>query len=379
MELLVIGSGLSGAVVAHKFAKKGKKVLILEKRDHLAGNVYDKKISGVTTHMYGPHIFHTNNEEVNKFMNNFWELNGFKNIVEGSVKDLIIPIPFNFIGIERFFTEEAEEIKEKLISKYGKESRVGIADLLKEDDEQLKRVANFVYENVFLNYTTKMWGKKPNEIDPSVLKRVPVVIGYNNRYFSDKFEGVPKEGYTKAVENMLDHKNIEVRLSVNATDVLELKDGKIFFEEKEVTCPIVYTGALDELFNYEFGDLTYRSLRFEFIEEPLKKYQSTAVVNYPAHPTMTRITEYKNMTFEESDTTIISKEYPGQYERGSKDFGVPYYPMANDESRKQYEKYSNKLKEYSNIYPLGRLARFQYLNMDQIVDNALTLAKELLE
>ena len=379
MELLVIGSGLSGAVIANKFAKKGKKVLVLEKRNHIAGNVYDKKISGVTTHMYGPHIFHTNNEEVNTYMKQFWTLNDFKNKVEGMVQDMIVPIPFNFTGVERFFIEEAEEIKAKLIDKYGENNRVTIFELLSNNDEQLKKVANFVYKNIFENYTTKMWGVHPNDIDQSVLKRVPIITGYGTRYFSDKYEGVPTEGYTSAVQKMLDHKNIEVKLNTNAVDILELKDGKVFIDNVEIKCPIIYTGALDELFNFEYGELSYRSLKIDFEEEPVKKFQSTAVVNYPAHPKMTRITEYKNMTFEETETTIISKEYPGEYSRESKDFNIPYYPMANDESRKQYDKYLKKLNEFKNIYPLGRLARYKYLNMDQIVYDSLELTKQLLD
>lgn len=378
MKLLVIGSGLSGAVLANRFAKAGNKVLVLEKRKHIGGNIYDEKVNGLTVHKYGPHIFHTNDDKVAKYMNHFWELNEFKNKVEGEVKGKVVPIPFNFTGIDKFWPNEAEEIKEKLTSKFGKDSRISIFDMLEVHDEQLKMVADFIYKNIVENYTSKMWGKKPTEIDASVIKRVPVTIGYGARYFSDKYEGVPKEGYTAAIEKMLDHKNIEVRTNVNAVDVLELMDHKIFFEEVEVKCPIIYTGALDELFQYKFGELSYRSLAFEHESLDVKHFQATAVVNYPAHPKMTRITEYKNMTFEESDNTVISKEYPGKFERKSKLFNVPYYPMATDESRKQYSKYEEEVKRFENVYPLGRLAQYKYLNMDQIVANALELAEELL-
>lgn len=378
MNLLIIGAGLSGAVLANKFAKAGKKVLVIEKRDVVAGNAFDQKVNGITVHKYGPHIFHTNNEEVYKYMNNFWELNGFKNRVEGKVKDEIVPIPFNFTGIEKFWPDQATEIKEKLIAKFGMDSRITIFQMLEEKDEQLKMVADFIYENIVENYTSKMWGKKPTEIDASVIKRVPVTIGYGSRYFSDKYEGLPKDGYTAAVKKMLDHKNIEVRTGVNAVDLLEMTNSKIYIDDKEVTCPIIYTGALDELFGYKYGALSYRSLVFEFEQINEKRIQNTAVVNYPAHQTMTRITEYKNMTLEESEGTIISREYPGAFDKDSTNYNVPYYPMATDESREQYEKYSQELKRYKNIYPLGRLAEFKYLNMDQIIANALDLAKKLL-
>lgn len=378
MKLLVIGSGLSGAVLANKFARAGKKVIVLEKREQIAGNVFDKKISGVTVHKYGPHIFHTNNEEVNKYMNQFWKLNEFKNRVEGKVVGQLIPIPFNFLGIDKFWPNESTEIKNKLILKFGEDTKITIFQMLEEKDEQLKKVADFIYKNIIENYTSKMWGKKPSEIDESVIKRVPITIGYGTRYFSDKYEGIPKEGYTSAVAKMLDHKNIEVRLNINAVSVLEVKDSKIYFENLEVTCPIIYTGALDEFFGYKYGALSYRSLKFRFKELQQKQYQNTAVVNYPADEFMTRITEYKNMTFEDTESTIISIEYPGAFDVKSEDYNVPYYPMANDKSRAQYNKYKKIADNYENFYPLGRLAEFKYLNMDQIVANALELANKIL-
>lgn len=379
MDLLVIGSGLSGAVVAHKYAKAGKKVVILEKREHVAGNIYDHKIDGILVHKYGPHIYHSNNEKASKFMESFWELNDFRNKVEGYVQGELVPIPFNFVGIERFWPEKAMAIKDKLISKYGKDSRVGIMELLNQDDEDLKEVASFVYKNVFENYTTKMWGISPTEIDKSVMARVPVIIGYQDTYFSDKYEGLPWEGFTTAIERMLDHPNIEVRLNVNAVDVLEVKETKIFFEDLEVTCPIIYTGPLDELFAYEFGVLDYRSLDITFETLHQDKLQNTAVVNYPAHPEMTRISEYKNMTHQVvKGKTVISREFPGKFELDSERFGTPYYPMMTDDSRNKYNKYMERATKFPHLVLLGRLATYKYLNMDQAIALALETAEKLL-
>ena len=380
IDLLVIGAGLSGSVIANKAAKKGKKVLVLEKRDHIGGNVYDKKIDGVLSHMYGPHIFHTDDEEVYKFMSDYWELNDYQHLVEAKVQDFIVPLRFNFKGIDKIFPLEAEEIKRKLVNKYGQDSRVTILDLRKQDDPQLKKVADFVYENIFYNYTKKMWGKSPEEIDQSVTNRVPIVIGYNSRYFSNKYEGLPKDGYTSAVEKLLDHKNIEVRTSINAVDELELKDDAIYFELKKLTCPIIYTGAIDELFAFKEGVLNYRSLNISFSSIPLDQVQSTAVLNDPNHPEITRTTEYKLMTLQKDakNQTVISTEIPGKYDPNSKDFAVPYYPFADEKSRSQYNKYLELAKKYKNLHMLGRLATYQYLDMDKTIKQALDKAKEIL-
>ena len=380
IDLLIIGAGLSGAVVANKAAKKGKKVLILEKRNQIGGNVYDKKIDGVLTHMYGPHIFHTDDKEVYDFMNNFWELNNYKHIVEAKVNDLIVPLRFNFTGIDKIFPIESEEIKAKLINKYGKDSKVTILELREQDDPQLQKVADFVYENIFYNYTKKMWGKSPEEIDRSVTDRVPIVIGYNTRYFSNKYEGLPKEGYTSAITKLLDHKNIEVRTGVNAVNELELKEDAIYFEFKKVNCPIIYTGAIDELFSFKKGVLNYRSLNFSFSTIPLDQVQATAVLNDPNHPKITRTTEYKLMTLQEGikNKTVVSTETPGKYVPDSKDFDVPYYPFADEESRSQYQKYLTLASKYKNLHMLGRLATYQYLDMDKTIKQALEKAKQIL-
>ena len=379
MDILIIGAGLSGATMAVKYARAGKKVLLLEKRYQVAGNVFDAEINDVMVHTYGPHIFHTDNEEVHKFMSDFWELNSYKNVVEGEVLDKVVPLPFNFAGIDKFWPNETEEIKRVLTEEYGKDARVSINELLKNENETVKEIAQFVFKNIFENYTTKMWGISPDKIDKSVLDRVPVVIGYKNTYFSNKFEGVPKEGYSKAVINMLNHKNIEVRFGVDAIEELDIRDSKIFFEDLEVTCPIIYTGPIDALFNYSEGDLTYRSLDINFETIKRTQYQSVAVLNMPAHPTVTRIVEYKNMTHQEiKGVTVISREEPGKYKRDDSKFGIPYYPMANDESRTQYDKYVRKANKYENLHLVGRLATFKYLDMDKTIAGALAKAKELL-
>ena len=378
MDILVIGSGLSGAIIANGFANEGKKVLVLEKRPNIGGNIYDLKENGVTKHVYGPHIFHTDNSRVAKYMEQFWELNNYRNEVNASVRGEIVPIPFNFTSLEVFWPNQFEEIKELLINKYGADKRVSVATLMSEKNPLLNKVANFIFDNVFLNYTVKMWDKKPSEIDASVMSRVPMLVtGYATTYFENKYEGIPKEGFTSAIAKMLDHKNIEVKLNVDATEVLKFKDQKIYLNNKEVKVPVVYSGPLDELFKYKHGVLKYRSLEIKFETLNQEKFQDTAVVNYPAHPEMTRITEYKTFLNEKSDVTILSREYPGDFDLKSDRFNIPYYPFANDESREQHDVYMQMAKEYTNLVPVGRLATYRYLNMDQAIEIALDKLKEL--
>ena len=373
MDLLVIGSGLSGAIIAHNYAIRNKKVLILEKRGNIGGNVFDKKIKGITTQIYGPHIFHTDNERVVEFMSQFWTLNSFKNKVRASIKGHSIPIPFNFEGIDTFFSDQSDEIKQKLIKKYGQNSRVGILELLNQKDKQLQEVANFVYKNIFENYTTKMWGISPKEIDQSVMKRVPVVIGYDDRYFSNKYEGIPVGGFTSAVQKMLDHENIKLQLNIDAKEVLTIKDNQIFYQGQKINCPVIYTGPIDELFDYEHGVLNYRSLDIKFESINKSNFQKSGVVNYPDDPKMTRITEYKTLTQEQDhQKTIISKEFPGKFDLKSEKFNKPYYPMMTEESKKQYNIYKNKAQQVKNLFLVGRLATYQYLDMDVAIDKALS-------
>ncbi len=376
-DILIVGAGLSGAVIAHELALSGKKILLLEKRDVVAGNVYDKRIENINVHCYGPHIFHTNNDEVYKYMSQFWELNNFSNKVEAQVKNNLIPVPFNFAGIDLFFPNEKDKLKEELIKEFGKGSRVSIFELLNSKNESINKVAKFVYENVFLNYTTKMWGLKPNQLGDDVMKRVPVVLSYDDKYFHDKYEGVPKQGYTTAIKKMLDHPNIEVKTNIDASSLLKLEDGVIYYEGKPIDKKIIYSGPIDELMKFKFGELPYRSLFIDFKTIDKESYQKTAVVNYPNEKKITRITEYKKMTFDISKKTIISVETPGAYDKNSKLFSTPYYPLTTEFGKSKHNLYLEELKKYPNLIPIGRLATFKYINMDQAVLLALNCAKEL--
>lgn len=378
MKFTIIGAGISGVVIARKLAEQGHEITIYEKRNHIAGNMYDYEKDGILIHKYGPHIFHTSKDNVIEFVEQFWKLNNFRNVVEGYVNNKLVPIPFNFKSIDISFPEQAEQIKNKLKELYPDKETIPILELKKSNDPLIRNVAQFVYENLFLNYTTKMWNLKPDEIDESVTARIPIILSYRNTYFNDKYEGLPLDGYTKAIERMLDHPNIKIHLNTDANNLISFNSDQILINNEESI--VIYTGPLDKLFNNKYGSLDYRSLFFSFETLNQTKFQDTAVVNYPADPTMTRITEYKNMTLQIVDgKTVIGKEFPGTYSENDNKWNEPYYPLATNEAREKYNKYFELSKQYKNLYLCGRMALYKYINMDQAIDDALKLAKELIE
>ncbi|MGL5590532.1 MAG: UDP-galactopyranose mutase [Metamycoplasmataceae bacterium] len=377
-KIIIIGAGISGAVLARVLAEKDFDVEIVEKRKTIGGNLFDEKIKGIMVHKYGPHIFHTSKQDVIKFMNRFWKLNKFKNIVEGYVDDKLVPIPFNFKSIDICFPNEKEKIKKALLEKYPNKENITILELFKDKDPLINKVATFIYKNLFENYTTKMWNLKPEEIDASVTARIPVILSYKDTYFNDEYEGVPEDGYLKTIQRILDHKNIKFSVNENGINYLNFNENTISFKDDE-NCLVIYTGPLDALFKNKYGILDYRSLDIKIEEVNKAKFQETAVVNYPAHPTMTRITEYKNMTFDVNpNVTIISREYPGTYSPDSKNFHEPYYPLATDVARSKYLKYKKLADKFDNLYLLGRLANYKYINMDQAVEDALIMANDII-
>ena len=374
---IIIGTGFAGAVVARELAEqRGETVLIIDSRNHIGGNCYDCNDEyGILIHQYGPHIFHTNMKHVYDYLSRFTEWYNFQHEVVGNVHGKMLPIPFNLNTLHMVYDKEkADRLEKILIEAYGEGARVPILELMKHPLQEIRDIADYVYENVFLHYTMKQWGKSPKDIDPSVSGRVPVVLSYDNRYFQDEYQGLPLHGFTPLFEKMLSHQNIKVRLSCKAKDILTFKDNKVMFDGKEYTGRIIYTGALDELFDCQFGRLPYRSLRFECEHFKQAFVQPKGVVNYTVSEDYTRITEYKYLTnqMDEEETTIM-KEYPMDY-RGAKG-EIPYYAINNEKNQKLYEQYAELASKIDNFYVLGRLAEYKYYNIDAIVDRALTLAK----
>lgn len=380
-DSIVIGCGFAGAVVARELAeKKGQNVLILDARSHIGGNCYDRPDEhGILIHQYGPHIFHTNSKRVYDYLSRFTEWYSYRHEVVGNVYGKELPIPFNLNTLEMVYGERAAHLEKLLIGYFGEGARVPILELMNHENEELQEIAQYVYENVFLKYTMKQWGKSPKEIDPAVSGRVPVLLSRDNRYFQDTYQGLPRHGFTSLFEKMLDAKGIEVRLNCEAKEVLTISPGAehpVMFEGNAFEGNLIFTGALDELFDCRYGRLPYRSLRFDFEHYDKPFYQSHGVVNYTVSEDFTRITEFKYLSgqLEAPDTTIV-KEYPMPY-RGAEG-EIPYYAINNEENDALFAKYKSLVDKIPNFYLLGRLAEYKYYNIDAIVERALDMAEEM--
>ncbi len=387
-DALVVGSGFAGSVVARQLAEQGgKRVLIIEKRPHIAGNMYDEKDEhGILVHRYGPHIFHTNDQRAFSYLRFFSGWIGYQHEVLANWHGTYMPVPFNKNSMEiAFGKERAATLIEKLIDVFGDERKVTINELRAQEDPELAEIADFVYENVFLYYTQKQWGLTPEEVDPSVTARVPVFVSRDNRYFQDAYQGMPVNGYTDLFENMLGFEGIDVCLNTEAESVFDLEfesndeDAQlsaIRIKGQVFTGPIVYTGPLDELFLARFGRLPYRSLDFVYETYDQEVFQPCGTVNYTVSEDYTRITEFKHLTKQRSPKTTIMKEYSRSYDDPCTQ--TPYYAIINDENNAHYQRYRRLTESLPNFYPLGRLAEYRYYNMDKIVSLALDLSDEIL-
>lgn len=362
-------------------AEGGKKILVIEKRTAVGGNMADGYVENILVHAYGPHIFHTNNQKVFDFLKRFSSWFKYEHRVAGKIDGKLVPIPFNFTSIDTLFDRaEAGKLKTKLSQTFGENKTVSVFDLLKCRDENLKRFGKYVYEKVFAGYTAKQWGMPIDKIDASTINRVPVVTGYDDRYFSDSIQMMPLGGYTGLFNKLLDHENITVNLNTNAkTKIrLDLNRRKIFFEDREYSGIVFFTGAVDEFLDYKYGRLPYRSLDLVFETYKKPEYQPASVVNYPNEEKWTRITEFKHFTAPEKDTsekTVILKEYPRVYDPETE--REPFYPVINGESEAVYEKYARELRGFPRFYLCGRLAEYKYYNMDAAAARALELAEQI--
>lgn len=379
-KAIVVGSGISGCTCARALAENGYEVTVIEKLNHVGGNVYDELIDDIYVHMYGPHIFHTNDENVYKFLSKFTEWFPYEHKVLANIYGNYVPVPFNLTSLEKLYMKnKVEKIKKILIDEYGFGNKVPVMQLKQHKDKDIQEFGNFVLNKIFIHYTQKQWGRKIEELDPNVMQRVPVYISYEDKYFTDKFQCQPKLGFTQLINNMLNHKNIKILKNVDANDVLELKDGKIFYKNQEFNGKVIFTGAVDEFCNYKFGELPYRSLVFKFKKTKKSQLQPCAVVNYTVNKKYTRISEFKKFTTYKAPEkgSIYIKEYPLEFKR---DKGlIRYYPIVNEKSTDIFNKYKKYLSNYSNFYVLGRLGDYKYINMDIAVKNALDLANDIIE
>ena len=369
VDLLIVGAGFTGSVLAERIATQLKqKVLLVEQRNHIAGNAYDYYDEhGILVHKYGPHIFHTNAKHVWDYLGKFTEWRSYYHRVLGVVDGKQVPLPFNFNSIYALFPPSyADELIKQLVEQYGLNLKVPILKIRETaKGEQLKSLADYIYNNVFHNYTYKQWNLKPEELSPSVTARVPIYTSRDDRYFQDIYQGMPKHGYTNLFQNLLNHPNIKVLLNTSYREIAD-----------EIQCKkLIFTGRIDDFFGYIHDDLPYRSLDFKFIHTKQERLQSVATVNYPNEYDYTRITEFKHLTGQSAYGSTFIEEYPQAYKSGE---NIPYYPIPKNEYKDLYRQYrleADKMKD--NVLFAGRLADYQYYNMDQAVARALSLFKEI--
>lgn len=357
VDCLIVGAGFSGAVIAERLASAGRRVLVLDRRDHIGGNAYDHSNEhGVLIHRYGPHIFHTNSEKVWRYLSRFTDWRPYQHKVLAEIDGRLVPVPFNLNSLHALFAPaRAQRLEQRLLAQFGYGTRVPILKLRRTDSRELRELADYVYDKVFLGYTTKMWGLTPEELSPAVTARVPVHVSHDDRYFQDTYQAMPAEGYTALFGRLLDHPNITVRTGVDFfAERSRLRAGRI-----------VYTGPVDAYFDYCYGALPYRSLHFEHAHLPdCPRHQPTGTVNYPDDRPHTRVTEFKHLTGQQHPDSAIVTEYPRAE-------GPPYYPIPHPDCEALYRRYQQLAERERDVTFVGRLATYRYYNMDQCVAAAL--------
>ncbi|MBX0291163.1 UDP-galactopyranose mutase [Hymenobacter sp. HSC-4F20] len=360
-DYLIVGAGFAGSVLAERLAtRSNKKVLIVDKRSHIAGNAYDHyNEEGILVHKYGPHIFHTNSKDVFEYLSNFTDWRPYEHRVLASVDGQLVPMPINLDTINKLYglslnSFEVEQFFESVAEQ--------VPVIKTSEDVVVSKVGRELYEKFFRNYTRKQWGMDPSELDKSVTSRVPTRTNRDDRYFTDTYQAMPLHGYTRMFERMLDHPNIKVMLNTDYHDIVD------FIPFKEM----IFTGPVDEYFDFKYGKLPYRSLEFKHETLNQENYLAAPVVNYPNDNLYTRITEFKALTGQKHPKTSIVYEYP-------KAEGDPYYPVPRLENAELYNQYKKLADETPNVHFVGRLATYKYYNMDQVVAQALTLYKKLTE
>ncbi|ANJ69896.1 UDP-galactopyranose mutase [Latilactobacillus curvatus] len=365
---LVVGSGLFGATFAYEAAKRGNHVKVIEKRDHIAGNIYTKEVDGIQVHQYGAHIFHTSNKEIWEYINQFAEFNRYTNSPVANYKGEIYNLPFNMNTFNKLWgvatpAEAAAKIAEQ---------RKVLGDKTPEnlEEQAISLIGTDIYKKLIKGYTEKQWGQKATELPAFIIRRLPVRLTYDNNYFNDTYQGIPIGGYTQIIEKMLD------------SDLIDVETGVDFFDKKQEYIDqydkVIFTGMIDQFFNYQLGELEYRSLRFETEEMDIDNYQGNAVVNYTdAETPYTRVIEHKHFEFGKGDKnkTIVTKEYPANWSRGDE----PYYPINNDKNNRLYKAYRDLSSTEPKVVFGGRLGQYRYYDMHQVIHAALQVVKDELK
>lgn len=358
-DYLIVGAGLFGAVFAHEMTKEGKKCLVVEKRDHIAGNIYCETVDDIHVHKYGAHIFHTSNKKVWDYINTFAEFNNYINSPVASYKDELYNLPFNMNTFSKMWGIKTPQEAKDIIAKQIKE--LDIKEPKNLEEQALSLVGQDVYQKLIKGYTEKQWGRDCKDLPSFIIKRLPLRFVYDNNYFNDRFQGIPIGGYTPIVEKMLE--GCDVLLN---TDYFEYRKTNLDIADK-----VVYTGMLDKYFDYKLGVLEYRSVRFEHERLDTDNYQGNAVVNYTEREVpYTRIIEHKHFEFGTQPTTVISKEYPSEWKLGDE----PYYPVNDKKNEELANGYRELAAKEENVIFGGRLGEYRYYDMDKVIEAALQAA-----
>lgn len=360
-DYLIVGAGLFGAVFACEARKRGKSCLVVEKRNHIAGNVYCEDIHGIQVHKYGAHIFHTSDKEIWEYVNQFAEFNHYINAPIARYKDELYNLPFNMNTFSRMWGIATPKEAQDIIA--GQIADLNISEPKNLEDQALSLAGRDVYEKLIKGYTEKQWGRECRDLPAFIIRRLPLRFTYDNNYFNDRFQGIPIGGYTRLVERLLE--GVEVRLS---TDYLEHRQ-----ELDGLADRVVYTGMIDRFYNYSLGVLEYRSVRFETEELEVENYQGNAVVNYTDKEVpYTRIIEHKHFEFGKQPTTVISREYSSEWKKGDE----PYYPINDEKNNGLYERYRQLAKKEERIIFGGRLGGYRYYDMDKVIAEALKVCEK---
>ena len=364
-DYLIVGAGIFGSIFAYEADKLGKKCLVIDKRNHIGGNIYCENIEDINVHKYGAHIFHTSNKEIWDYVNSFVEFNRYTNCPVANYKGELYNLPFNMNTFYQLWKVKTPQEAIAKIEEQVKEANIEEPQNLEE--QAIKLVGKDIYEKLIKGYTEKQWGKKATELPSFIIKRLPVRLTFDNNYFNDKYQGIPVGGYNKIIEKMLE--NIDVKLN---TDFFENREELENMAEK-----IVFTGMIDEFYDYKFGTLEYRSLKFEHETLEEENYQGNAVVNYTEYDIpYTRIIEHKHFEYGNQPKTVITREYPATWNKGDE----PYYPINNDENNELYSKYKELADKEENVIFGGRLAEYKYYDMHNVIEKALeAVNKELIE